>query len=521
MSQRPDYLQLETGDDANHVRDRLSFLRGQRVLIIWPEEGTALTRKLDLVLIQREAARLSIRLALVTHDAEVLENARDLGISTFETIGASERGRWKRGRSKVFTTRWQRPSDELDAEDLKAVASRLNDDEPRPSPFGPLLRIGAVLFALVVLGGLGYVVLPGATVTIQRPITTIPVETRVLADPAATLIDVENRIIPAVILRVEIEDTGTLNTTGTQNLSDTPASGSVVFINQTAEAQDIPAETTVTTSAGTPILFRTLEAVSIPGEVGAQIEVPVEALSESAGPVGNVDAGLINTIAGPLADTLTVRNLAPTFGGENRVLRAVSQEDRDRLLATVRQQLQSRAYIGMEDQKASTQTIIVETIRIVEEREDWKTWSAEVGNIADVLTLTMRARVEAVTVDETVAQQVAFARISGSLPPGQSLVPNSVSYQCCTVEGVTPEGQIIFLINGSGRAAPQIDTSAFQQNLSGLSVADAYTWLNTRLPQAGQNSANIELAPDWFGRLPTLPMRIRIQVVEAPVDAPQ
>jgi len=91
---RAQYVQLETGDDVSSVRDRLSFVRGQKVLLIWPENGTILTRKLDLVLIQREAMRRAIRLALVTHDSEVVKHASELNISTFETIGASERGRW-------------------------------------------------------------------------------------------------------------------------------------------------------------------------------------------------------------------------------------------------------------------------------------------------------------------------------------------------------------------------------------------------------------------------------------------
>ncbi|MBL8120080.1 MAG: hypothetical protein JNJ78_21285, partial [Anaerolineae bacterium] len=95
MSNRPEYVQLELADDVASVRDRLSFLRGQRVLLIWPEEGTILTRKLDLVLIQREAMRRAIRLAVVTHDPQVVKHANELNISTFETIGASERGRWK------------------------------------------------------------------------------------------------------------------------------------------------------------------------------------------------------------------------------------------------------------------------------------------------------------------------------------------------------------------------------------------------------------------------------------------
>src|SRR5262245_11648002 len=165
MANKAEFIQLETGDDAGSVRDRLSFIRGQRVLLIWPEEGTILTRKLDLVLIQREAMRRSIRLALVTHDPQAIQHAVELNISTFETIGSSERGRWKRGRSKVFTSRSQRPDDEPIPDDLKEVASRIYaEDSARQRRWRRIQRVLLFAILLALAGGLIYVFLPSATV---------------------------------------------------------------------------------------------------------------------------------------------------------------------------------------------------------------------------------------------------------------------------------------------------------------------------------------------------------------------
>ena len=76
MAKQIEYVQLDTNDDVVTVKDRLSFIRGRRVLLIWPEDGTTLTRKLDLVLVQREADRRAIQLALVTHDELIIEHAK-------------------------------------------------------------------------------------------------------------------------------------------------------------------------------------------------------------------------------------------------------------------------------------------------------------------------------------------------------------------------------------------------------------------------------------------------------------
>ena len=55
---------LEATDTIVSLRQRLAGLRGQRVLLIWPEAATNLRSKLDLVLIQREADRRAIQLAI-------------------------------------------------------------------------------------------------------------------------------------------------------------------------------------------------------------------------------------------------------------------------------------------------------------------------------------------------------------------------------------------------------------------------------------------------------------------------
>lgn len=516
MADRPDYIQLEVGEDAASVRDRLSFLRGKRVLLIWPEEGTVLTRKLDLVLIQREAMRRAIRLALVTHDPEVNKHAEELNISTFETIGASERGRWKRGRAKVFTTRFQRPDGEPEPDELMEAASRVRG-ERRSGRWRLIGRLLIALIVLAVLGGAAYLVLPSATVTLTLAQSRLQVETDIIADPNITTVDVENRLVPAIKLSAQIEDSGTIETTGAQDLGDTLATGSVVFINQTNQAITISAGTVVTTSAGTPIQFRTTREVDLAAGLGLQIEVSIEALPSAGGETGNVDSGLINTVVGPLADRVSVRNVAPTAGGTARTQRTVSADDRDRLLATLRQQLQARAYIEMEPRLTETQFIILETVHIAEERTDWTTFSAQPGDVADTLSLTMRVVVEATAVDEQLARQIVYAQMSNQIAVGQSIKPQTVSYERGGVSNVAAAtGRITFSLTGSGLVSQQINADTLGERLAGKSLNDATAFLVNEIQLADGTLPTITISPDGFEQMPVLPMRITIQLVEAP-----
>jgi hypothetical protein len=517
MANDVEFVQIEANEDATSVRDRLTFIRGKRVLLIWPEEGTALTRKLDLVLIQREAMRRAIRLAFATHDPEVIRHAKELDISAFETIGASERGRWKRGRAKVFTNRYQRPKDEKDPGDLMDVASRVRLKRRGLSGFWRFtIRVGILLVLFGAVAAVGYAFIPKATVTLipaEQSITTT-VEINVNPNPTFVEIDVENAILPATILRLEIEDTASIAATGTQDLGNVQALGSVLFVNQTNNAITIPTGTTISTSAGTPSMFRTTEDVTLTAGNGEQTEAPIEAMPSSAGGIGNVDENLINTVIGPLENSVSVINLAPTSGGVSRTETAVTESDRERLLILMRQQLQARAFDELMalPEVSNTHFVIIETLRIAEERNDWTNFSANPGDIADTLSLEMRAIIEAVAVDEKLAQQIVFAQMARQIPRGRVIKPESVEYERGPI--VINGDDIKFTMTGSGLVAGQINAEQIRSQLAGRSIDDAMTYLTERVDIDENSVPQIEVSPDLFGRMPLLGMRIDIVIVQ-------
>ncbi|MFN8563311.1 MAG: hypothetical protein U0703_17235 [Anaerolineae bacterium] len=512
MPTRPEFVQLEPGEDVASVRDRLAFVRGQNVLLIWPENGTALNRKLDLVLIQREAMRLAIRLALVTHDPDVMRQAEELNISTFETIGASERHKWKRARSRVFTDRFGRPVDEADPEQLMKVASWVRVAR-KPSLMGSVGRLMVLMLLIALTASLALLLIPSATITITPAQQRIEAEAAIdaIVDSEAGRLDVDKGVIPAIIARTQIEDHFTIPATGEQQLTDLRASGTVVFINKTASTIFIPAGTQVSTSAGTPIVFRTTEDATLNAGRGLQIEVPIEALDEASGDVGNVGANLINSVAdAALNGQVEVRNVLPTVGGVSRSVKIVTQTDHDRLIDILRQQLQDRAYTEMLPRLEAEQFIIPETIHIAEERSDWMTFDHQVGDAADSLSLTMRAVVEATVVDEAQAKQIAFTRLAAQIPRGHTIRPETVIYERGAVNNVQP-GEVSFSMVCSGQIVAQINSGTLQQSVAGRTPDDAAQYLISEVDLAEGTVPEISIEPDWMLRLPLLPLRITIR----------
>lgn len=511
MAKQIEYVQLDTNDDVVTVKDRLSFIRGRRVLLIWPEEGTTLTRKLDLVLVQREADRRAIQLALVTHDENIVEHAKDLNISTFETIRTSERERWKRGRKKVFMPRYHKPSHEPEPEDLKPVASRIIKRNRRRSQARYLIERLVILALLIgVITAIGYVTLPSATVIITLQEQEIETTVNITADTLVQSVDIANNTIPAQVIRATVETTATVPTTGIQNLDSASAIGTVTFTNQTDTAVDIPANTTLSTSAGIPILFRTINAVTIPAGIGERIDTAVEAAQSSAGGIGNVEAGMINSIVGPLGDAITVINLSGTTGGENRSVNVVTDADMLNLLNSARVQLQSIAYTEIQTRITDNQLIIIESIRIEEERNDWTTYSHDIGDVTDNLSLTLRAVVSAIVIDDRFGQQITLAQLSTQIPAGKSLQPESITYTRGPLVSQESTNRVTFTATSTANIIQQIDLTQLQEQLAGKNLADAQRIIALQVETNIATPPQILISPEGFSQLPILPIRIEI-----------
>ncbi len=514
--QQVEIIQLEPHDDVVSVRDRLSFTESRRVLLVWPPTGRVLNRKLDLVLLQREARRRAARLALVTTDLEVIDNANDLNISAFLTIEESQRQRWKRGRSKVFVDRADKPEHEPTPDELRDTASRLKV-EPTPSQIS-LRRALAILLLVMLLTGImaaGYIFLPSATITLTPAREHLDVTIRVIADPGARDADLTAHVIPATLLGVEIEESATVETTGTETVDAVPSRGTIVFTNLTNQAVTIPAGTTVSTSVGAIIRFRTLEPVNIAGQQGAIAVVANEALPEFVGPTGNVPAYSIDHLDGPLATILTAQNYDPTTGGAVPVNRVVSQADHDRLLAAVRQAIQQRALGELTSLLGGGQAIIPETVHIAEERPEWTAFSAAVGEQTDVVSLMMRARVEAVVIDDRMVNQVAFAGLTERIPAGQVVVPHTMTFTRGGIEALDPNGRVTFLASVASDVTQAVDADQLRRNLAGRTYDEVIAYLYQNLKLAPTASPGIIIWPEFFGRMPVLPGRITIILRDA------
>ncbi|MBP6210838.1 MAG: hypothetical protein KA473_15505, partial [Anaerolineales bacterium] len=87
-------ITLASHDDLISVRDKLSWAKTPRILLVWPKYEKVNLRLLDLKVLQRHADSLGAQLGLVTRRAKVRRDAESLGIPVFKSTTAAQRDLW-------------------------------------------------------------------------------------------------------------------------------------------------------------------------------------------------------------------------------------------------------------------------------------------------------------------------------------------------------------------------------------------------------------------------------------------
>ena len=509
-------IQLEAYDDVISVRDRLSFVNTERVLLVWPRHGQILKRKIDLVLIQREAARRGARLALVTSQPDVIDHAADLNISAFGSVAASQRAAWKHPVNKVFVDRSDRPDNAPDPYELMLAASRLKAVTPRERERQRITRIVVASVLVLVLLVTAFIVGPSADVIVAPAQGQIDTTVRLTADPSIATVDVEAGHIPATLLVIDIQTQASIPTTSSVDVPNTLASGVVVFTNQTGTPVFVPAGTVVTSIGSRPVRFRTTADVTVEGGVGQTAEATIEATQDSGGPAGNIEANLIVNVEGPLSKSVSVRNPEATRGGTIRQQGIVTKDDADNLLILAREKIRQMSVAEFNTRLTGTQFIAADSIKLIEERPEWTSYSAFVGDPADSLTLTLRARVQALVIDEQLARQVVWANLAAKVPPGSQL--SALTNNCCTrgpVQATGDRNQATFLMSAFGSVSVSINPESVRQRIAGASVHDALNILERDWLLDPRRPPQILVWPGLWGRLPVLSIRINVRVLDS------
>jgi hypothetical protein len=113
-------------------------------------------------------------------------------------------------------------------------------------------------------------------------------------------------------------------------------------------------------------------------------------------------------------------------------------------------------------------------------------------------------------VDETQAVGLVYEELALAVRPGYELVPDNLSFRSGELLGVDGQGRVSFIMIGEGLIAARLHLDEPLQAIAGQETAVALAYLYEQLPLREYPTARI--LPDWFGRMPYLPVRIQVQI---------
>ncbi len=500
-------IYLDEADDIVSIKDQLKWVRESQVALVLPPKADLLADYLDLALLRRYCDENRLELGLVTTDHRVTSQAKALGIPTFPSVRATTQGRrrWWRGRQRREQV--GQPT-RLEIDDRQEVVRRR---EPRPEWQRWMRRYVAILFYILTMTVLfiaAVYAFPRATIVLSPETQPVSVRRQIVADPLLQSVEDSGSSVPGRVLVSVQEWQAEVETTGGIEIADSPAQGTVIIVNQIDQAVTVPAGTRVSTSGRSRVEFQLTEDVEIAGITGATAEAPVIAIEPGAS--GNVAAGRINRLGGPLSSQLDVRNLNATTGGGVRVEPSVTEDDQQRLRSQVMQQLQVRALADMQSKLTSSEFLARESLRVVDVTQE--TFSHFPGEESERLTLEIRAELQATAVDQTAAIGMVYQELANSVGQDFELVPESLNFINGDIIGVDNEGRVTYEVGGEGIMAARLPEDDMKELIAGQDAGLASSFLFEQLPLSDYPVINIW--PEWYNRLPYLP--IRIQTINEP-----
>ena len=527
----PAFLTVPPDATFETVRQEFSRHRRRHIVLELPPDWTELDNVARMRLLLRQAQAQQTPLALVTRHQPARKSAAIAGIPVYtrrqdvpgdfhmrpiaprvnprQPLPAlPEAPAWRRDQIIAQTAR---PSAHQARRRRIAQGEALRRDMPWWLRLAGQSFMALLIVALLAIFALN--VLPAATITLTPGQEGIATTVQITADPALPAADIEARAVPGRLIEVTLEKTGVIATTGSQQKPVDNAVGAIVFTNLGPAPVEIPSGTVVSTSTGTPVNFRTTQSASLEGGIGARVTVPIEALEP--GVAGNVRANTINTVSGALRFSVRVSNPGATYGGGSSLVRVVTQQDKDNLLAQVQAEVDAEAFAALQAELEPGEWLPPESLQIFTIAQAFDRFNDDEG---DEVRLTLRSLIQGTALNQVQTQDVMLAALRENVPERGLLVADSVQFE--RAPGATAIGRAVtFTMTASADYVIPIDPGEVKHLVAGRPPEEASQAIAARWPL--EVSPDIYRDPDWLPSLPQFANRIQVRVEYLnPTEAP-
>lgn len=486
---------LDAHDDLISVRDKLSWAKTPRILLIWPKYEKIPLRLLDLKILQRHADALGAQLGLVTRRLHIRRDAEALGIPVFKSASAAQKEAWPEVEKRV-----QRipPSPRRDLRDLRKSVY-IPESAWRTSRLGRISMFTLGVLAVLAVAG---IFIPRAKITLAPELQIHTAVIPVSASPQIETISFAGEVpIRMISLIVGGEESTAISSSIT--IPKDPAVGIIRFTNLTQRAIEIPAGTEIASSS--LARYRTLTDGILPAGVNEFIEIQIQALE--AGVQGNAEAGTIQTVAGLLGLSVFATNPQAVAGGSDSSAIGASDDDRAELREKMLNGLRQSAQSQLSTKIHPGDIVLPDTLEEGEILQE--EFSPPQGQAGRSLLLKMQMELSARYIAQADLEQLAAFSLTSSVPDG-FLPFDSPAFELLSEPAVDAKGGYNFQIQAEQVFVQKIDEINVFSVIRGQDSLHATSALKAAFQL--REEPQISILPSWWPWLPIIPFNVSLEL---------
>ncbi|HEV8601662.1 MAG TPA: hypothetical protein VGQ87_03670 [Patescibacteria group bacterium] len=385
--------------------------------------------------------------------------------------------------------------------------------------FGTAAKIAGVVVAVLLLAIIASaIILPKANITIYARSEPINRDFEIKVDKNITAPDIENSVIPGMVVTKEVSQTKNFIVTG-KAVSGTKASGTAQLYNFTKNTLTLKASTTTLIDASGKKYFFTKDATGLRPTGGTQsqpdqktLTAPISIIAEEPGDTYNIPAGtkleIKNAALGnkPEVYAITASDIA---GGASTSQTALTQQDLDNAVTKMAEDLTAAAQTELaKDEGAGSSKLLVSGIK---QEILAKTANRNVGDQVENFDMTVIARLTGLSFKEDDVRNIVNQKMQAFVSEDKYLVAGAK-------ENLTEEYKSFDLDLGTGMlavhyetlAAFKIDTTGLAKLLAGKKASEIKEIL---LSKPEIDSVDIKLSPFFAKSAPRVNGKIFINTL--------
>jgi len=488
-------ITLESHDDLISVRDKLSWAKTPRILLVWPKYEKVTLRVLDLKVLQRHADSLGSQLGLVTRRANVRRDAESLEIPVFDSTAAAQKDFWPDPAPRA------RRVPDAPRRDLRKIRDIVYEKEApwRASLPGRLLTFTSGVIAVLALAG---IFIPRAVVTLYPEAQIQSVIIPVAASESIDSVSLTGSV-PAHRLSVTVNAEQSLAIVNEIAIPQSKAQGIARFKNLTQGEVNIPAGTVVSTAKDPPVHYATLHATLLPPGADEFVDVPIAALEPGAS--GNAPVNSIVVVDGEIGLSISVSNPSLVSGGTDSKLIGPSDAERAKLREVVMDNLRRDAESKLHAQISPADLLLMDTFEIVKIINE--TYDPPAGQPGKTLVLKMQAEFSVRYVSADDLKALSLSTLDLSIPNGFAPF-ETVSFKPLTEPSSDTSGVTHFELDVKRTLLRQLNNAQVFSIVHGHRPSAVKDDLLSRLSL--RQPADIIVTPSWWPWMPLIPFNISV-----------